>query len=171
MGNTTSLQETQFDIPIIRPHPGYWVCSVLFSISSFSIIVQFGIAHGIPLILLAIILPFVSYWTRSNHPQKIEVNKDHKSITQVFKRFGKTRKVVIDSQSFNVVQIQTCNSRFPKAVLMLSENGQTHKNLELARVGFGDTSLNPQEINIKPHVFVNIASTLEVSFGLTNLSD
>ena len=124
--------------------------------------------QAIPPFAVAVLLPLLSYWIRTGQPHKIEIDKSSRSVTQIFMRFGKTRKVTIDLHRFNIVKIQVRNSRFPKAILMLSESDKSNNDLELACADIDIVNFGIRKINKTLHVFDDIASTLEVNFGFIN---
>jgi hypothetical protein len=160
-----------FQLPGMRIFSGYWICSAMFTILAINVAGSHGWIYAAIPIALAVALPFLSYLSRSSRPCGIELDVEHQTITQIFKRFGKTKRTTLDARLFSAYRLHITASRFPRARLQLHARDASIKDVELALMDTisGDAKLIPTDA--LPQVLVDIASNLEKSFSLINISN
>jgi hypothetical protein len=168
MNNLIDTQFQYFQIPYMRVHPGYFICSIIFTIAAFDMMSSRGWINGILPITVAIALPFFSYLSRSCTAREIKLNKELQTITQVFQRFGKTKCITLDARSFSALRLNITISRFPKARLQLHAR-DSDVELVLMDTISGDGKLIPSDA--LPQVLIDLATALEESFDFINLSN
>jgi hypothetical protein len=159
-----------FHLPRMRIFQGYWISSAMFTILAINMAGSRGWAFATLPIALAVVLPLLSYLSRSSAAYGIELDAERQTITQIFKKFGKTKRTTLDARLFSAYRLDITTSRFPRARLQLHARDASIKDVELALMDSlsGDAKLIPTDA--LPQVLVDIASVLEKSFSLINLS-
>jgi hypothetical protein len=158
-----------FLMPYVRVFPGYWICSTLFLIGAFSMVSSRGWKYGALPIAFAITLPVLSYISRSRYVKSIELDTEAQTITQVFQKLGKTKRITLDASQFNAYRMRITISRFPKASLQLHARDSSAKDVQLVLTDVitGDGRITPTDAI--PQALLDVASALEKYFSLAKL--
>jgi hypothetical protein len=159
-----------FQLPGMRIFPAYWISSAMFTILAIDMVGSRGWAYAVLPIALTVVLPFLSYLSRSSRPCGIELDIERQTITQIYKRFGKTKRTTLDARQFSAFRLHITISRFPLACLQMHTRDASIQDVELALMDTiaGDAKIIPTDA--LPQVLIDIASVLEKSFSLVNLS-
>lgn len=144
---------------------------MIFTVVAIQMTGSRGWIYGASPMTLAIAFPFLSYLSRSADACGIELDSERQTITQIFKRFGKTKRITLNARLFSAFRLSITTSRFPKATLLLHARDSSVKDVQLALMDTKSSAAKLMPTDTLPQVLLDIASVLEKSFFLVNISN